>query len=42
MALAFLVGYNAELLFSIMDKVVDNIKAAIGKTSMTHKGEKKT
>jgi len=31
MALAFLMGYNVDVLFSIMDKAIDNIKLAIDK-----------
>ncbi|MFT4926041.1 MAG: hypothetical protein ACI8WB_002139 [Phenylobacterium sp.] len=31
MALAFLVGYNVDLLFSMMDKLIDNIRQAIEK-----------
>lgn len=29
MALAFLMGYNIELLFSVMDKIIENVKSAI-------------
>ncbi|WP_281560264.1 hypothetical protein [Thalassomonas sp. RHCl1] len=31
MALAFLMGYNVDVLFSLMDKVIGNIKQSIGK-----------
>ncbi len=31
MALAFLMGYNVDLLFTLMDKLVDNIKQSIDK-----------
>ncbi|UAA37907.1 hypothetical protein KIH87_14565 [Paraneptunicella aestuarii] len=31
MAMAFLMGYNVEVLFSIMDKVIDNIRNSIDK-----------
>lgn len=31
MAIAFLMGYNVEVLFSIMDKMIDNIKSALNK-----------
>jgi hypothetical protein len=31
MALAFLMGYNVDVLFSIMDKIIDNIKHSIDK-----------
>lgn len=31
MALAFLMGYNVDVLFSLMDKLVDNIRNAINK-----------
>lgn len=30
MAMAFLMGYNVDVLFSIMDKIIDNIRRAIG------------
>jgi len=33
MALAFLMGYNIELLFSIMDRVIDNIRQAVDKSA---------
>jgi hypothetical protein len=32
MALAFLMGYNIELLFTIMDRVIDNIRQAVDKS----------
>lgn len=31
MAIAFLMGYNVEVLFSLMDKFIDNVKGAIDK-----------
>ena len=33
MALAFLMGYNVEVLFAIMDRIIDNLKASIDKQS---------
>jgi hypothetical protein len=37
MALAFLMGYNVDVLFSIMDRMIDNIRGSIEKTPAAQK-----
>lgn len=39
MALAFLMGYNVDVLFSLMDKVIDNIKQSLDKPAGNKKPE---
>ena len=40
MAMAFLMGYNVDLLFSLMDKLIDNIKNAIEKPDSANQANK--
>jgi len=35
MAMAFLMGYNVDVLFALMDKLIDNLKQAINKPATT-------
>lgn len=41
MALAFLMGYNVDVLFALMDKIIDNIKQSIDKPPPKPQAEKK-
>ncbi len=40
MALAFLMGYNVDMLFAVMDKIIDNLKQSIDKPEAIKSGHR--
>ncbi len=41
MALAFLMGYNVDMLFAVMDKIIDNMKQSLDKPEVVKSGSSK-